>query len=100
MEKEPITTEDMRILELNAEYLGITHSMLMQNAGREVARVITNTSKVAGKHIAIICGLGGNGGDGFVAARYLDEEGADVDVYLLGDDETIRNKDSTFLEHH
>ncbi len=94
MEKEPITTEDMRILELNAEYLGVTHSMLMQNAGREVARVITNTSKVAGKHIAIICGLGGNGGDGFVAARYLDEEGADVDVYLLGDEELIRNKDA------
>ncbi|MGD9395086.1 MAG: NAD(P)H-hydrate dehydratase [Candidatus Thorarchaeota archaeon] len=94
MEKEPITTEDMRILELNAEYLGVTHSMLMQNAGREVARVITKTSKVAGKHIAIICGLGGNGGDGFVAARYLDEEGAEVDVYLLGDEALIRNKDA------
>jgi NAD(P)H-hydrate epimerase len=94
MEKEPITTEDMRILELNAEYLGVTHSMLMQNAGREVARVIINTSKVTGRHIAIMCGLGGNGGDGFVAARYLDEEGADVDVYLLGDEALIRNKDA------
>ena len=94
MEKEPITTEEMRILELNAEYLGVTHSMLMQNAGREVARVITKTSKVQGKHIAILCGLGGNGGDGFVAARYLDEDGADVDVYLLGDEASIRNKDA------
>lgn len=94
MVKDPITTEDMRILELNAEYLGVTHSMLMQNAGREVARVIEKTSKVEGKHIAILCGLGGNGGDGIVAARYLDEAGAFVDVYLLGDERTIRNKDT------
>ncbi|MFX1559755.1 MAG: NAD(P)H-hydrate dehydratase [Promethearchaeota archaeon] len=94
MEKEPITTEEMRILELNADYLGVTHSMLMQNAGREVARVINKTSRVEGKHIAILCGLGGNGGDGFVAARYLDEVGADVDVYLLGDEASIRNKDA------
>lgn len=94
MEKDPITTEEMRILELNAEYLGVTHSMLMQNAGREVARVVTKTSKVAGKHIAIVCGLGGNGGDGMVAARYLEEAGAAVDVYLLGDEKVIRNKDT------
>jgi len=94
MEKDPITTEEMRILELNAEYLGVTHSMLMQNAGREVARVVEKTTKVDGKHITIICGLGGNGGDGMVAARYLDEAGADMDVYLLGDESTIRNKDT------
>jgi len=94
METDPISTEEMRILELNAEYLGVTHSMLMQNAGREVARVISNTTKVKGKHIAILCGLGGNGGDGIVAARYLDEDDADVDVYLLGDESGIRNKDT------
>ncbi|MFW9808326.1 MAG: NAD(P)H-hydrate dehydratase [Candidatus Thorarchaeota archaeon] len=94
MEKDPITTEDMRILELNAEYLGVTHSMLMQNAGREVARVITQTSKVKEKLIVILCGLGGNGGDGIVAARYLDEAGAHVEVYLLGHEKNITNKDT------
>jgi hydroxyethylthiazole kinase-like uncharacterized protein yjeF len=94
MEKDPITTEEMRILELNAQFLGVTHSMLMQNAGREVARVVAKTSKVKEKHIAILCGLGGNGGDGIVAARYLDEAGAFVDVYLLGDERTIRNGDT------
>jgi NAD(P)H-hydrate epimerase len=94
MKKTPITTEEMRILELNAEYLGVPHSMLMQNAGREVARIVEKTSKVDGKHIAILCGLGGNGGDGIVAARYLDEAGANVDVYLLGDENAIRNKDT------
>ncbi len=94
MEKEPITTEEMRILELNAEYLGVTHSMLMLNAGREVARVITQTSNVKGKLVVILSGLGGNGGDGFVAARFLDEAGADVEVFLLGHENNIKNKDT------
>jgi hydroxyethylthiazole kinase-like uncharacterized protein yjeF len=94
METEPVSSEEMRILELNAQYLGITHSMLMQNAGREVARIVSKTSKVNGKHVVFVCGLGGNGGDGLVAARYLDEEGAEVDVYLLGDESGIRNKDT------
>ncbi|MGY5855356.1 MAG: NAD(P)H-hydrate epimerase, partial [Candidatus Thorarchaeota archaeon] len=94
MEKDPITPDEMRILELNSEYLGVSINTLMENAGREVARVITKTSKVDGKHVAIICGLGGNGGDGIVAARYLDEAGAYVDVYLLGDEAMIRNKDA------
>ena len=78
METEPVSSEEMRILEMNAQYLGITHSMLMQNAGREVARIVSKTSKVNGKHVVFVCGLGGNGGDGLVAARYLDEEGAEV----------------------
>lgn len=94
MEKDPITTEDMRILELNAEYLGVTHGMLMQNAGREVARVITETSNVKDNLVIILCGLGGNGGDGIVAARYLDEAGANVEVFLLGHEKDIRNKDT------
>ncbi|MFW9786717.1 MAG: NAD(P)H-hydrate dehydratase [Candidatus Thorarchaeota archaeon] len=94
MEKDPITPEEMRILEYNSEYLGVTISMLMENAGREVARIIEKTTKVSGKHIAILCGLGGNGGDGMVTARYLDEAGAFVDVYLLGDELMIRNKDT------
>ncbi|MHA2057743.1 MAG: NAD(P)H-hydrate epimerase [Candidatus Thorarchaeota archaeon] len=94
MKKESITPDEMRILELNSEYLGVTISTLMENAGREVARVIVKTSKVEGKHVAILCGLGGNGGDGIVSARYLDEAGAYVDVYLLGDEAMIRNKDT------
>ncbi|MFW9981092.1 MAG: NAD(P)H-hydrate dehydratase [Candidatus Thorarchaeota archaeon] len=94
MEKDFISTEEMRILELNAEYLGVTHGMLMQNAGSEVARVITQTSQVKDKLIVILCGLGGNGGDGIVAARYLDEAGARVEVFLLGHENNITNKDT------
>jgi len=95
MQKSPLTTEEMRVVELNASMLGITHGMLMQNAGREVARIVANNEKVEGMRVVILCGLGGNGGDGIVAARYLQEEGAEVEVYLLGSENDISNKDTS-----
>ena len=94
MQESPLTTQEMRILELNAQYLGVTHSMLMQNAGREAARVVSENENVQGKRIVILCGLGGNGGDGMVAARYLQEEGAAVEVYLLGSENDITNPET------
>ncbi|MFX1415520.1 MAG: NAD(P)H-hydrate epimerase, partial [Promethearchaeota archaeon] len=94
MQKSPLTTEEMRVVELNANLLGITHSMLMQNAGREIARVVARNERVERKRVVILCGLGGNGGDGFVAARYLQEDGAEVEVYLLGSENDITNRDA------
>jgi hydroxyethylthiazole kinase-like uncharacterized protein yjeF len=95
MEDNPITTDEMQALELNAKYLGVSHSILMQIAGREVARVISENEEIVGKSIVILCGLGGNGGDGIVAARYLDEMGANVEVYLIGHEKIISNPDTT-----
>ncbi len=78
-----ITSRDMRALEVNAEYFGISLLQLMENAGRNVAQeVITRFSN--SKKIAVFCGLGGNGGDGFVAARHLLAAGFDVTVVLAG----------------
>ena len=94
VQDSPLTSQEMRVLELNAEYLGVTHNMLMQNAGREVARVVSEDQNIAGKHIVILCGLGGNGGDGMVAARYLQEEGARIEVYLLGSENDISNSET------
>ncbi|MHA1614023.1 MAG: NAD(P)H-hydrate dehydratase, partial [Candidatus Thorarchaeota archaeon] len=94
MDSRPITTDEMRSLELNAKYLGISHSLLMQIAGREVARVIIDNEDVVGKSITVLSGLGGNGGDGIVAARYLDEAGANVEVFLLGHEKTISSEDT------
>ncbi len=61
----------------------------MENAGREVARTIASHLDISKKKIAIFCGIGGNGGDGFVAARHLSEAGASVEVFLVGNPHRI-----------
>jgi hydroxyethylthiazole kinase-like uncharacterized protein yjeF len=78
-----ITSREMRALELNAQYFGISLIQLMENAGRSVAQeTITRFEK--NKKAVVFCGLGGNGGDGFVAARHLLAEDFDVTVVLVG----------------
>ena len=73
----------MRALELNAEYFGVSRLQLMENAGYNVALEIASRFKPE-KSIAIFCGLGGNGGDGFVVARHLSSMGFKVAVILAG----------------
>jgi len=94
MRQNPISTEDMRILELNADYLGVTLGMLMQSAGREVAAVVEAKEHVKSKRVVLVCGTGGNGGDGMVAARYLYGNGANVEVFLVGTEESISSPDT------
>ncbi len=81
----------MRALEFNAEYFGVSRLQLMENAGHNVALEIASRFK-PGKSIAIFCGLGGNGGDGFVAARHLSSIGFKVTVILAGKAKEISHK--------
>ncbi len=81
--KHSITSEEMRALELNAEYFGVSRLQLMENAGHHVALEISSRFK-PDKSVAVFCGLGGNGGDGFVAARHLLSLGFKVAVVLAG----------------
>lgn len=67
-----------KALDMNSVYLGIDRIMLMENAGREIAYRASNS-----RNIAVFCGLGNNGGDGFVAARHLAAAGKKVTVYTL-----------------
>lgn len=53
---------------------------LMLTAGNAVGEIINKNYDCRNKKIAVICGNGNNGGDGFVAARYLYEHGAVVTV--------------------
>lgn len=81
MATKAIKAEEMRILDLNSAYLGVPPVRLMENAG---AAVVDNIEKLFKKasNIAVICGRGNNGGDGFVAARLLQAKGATVSIYL------------------
>jgi len=94
MQEEALTTKEMRVLELNCEYLGVDLGTLMQNAGREVAREIDKRIDVQGRKILILSGRGGNGGDGMVAAVHLHEAGASVEICLLGSEDRISSKDT------
>lgn len=79
-----ITTKEMRALELNAEYFGVSRLQLMENGGRSVAAEIASRFKPDKTRVALFCGTGGNGGDGFVAARHLLSYGFKVEVILAG----------------
>jgi NAD(P)H-hydrate epimerase len=57
----------------------------MENAGRQaVAAMEAMYSDLADRQIAVLCGRGNNGGDGFVIARTLVQRGVDVSVFLMG----------------
>lgn len=81
-----ITAKQMKILERNAQKKGIFAKDLMENAGREVFRVVKEKHDLDGKHVMVFAGSGNNGGDGFVAARYFSDE-CPVVILLFGDPE-------------
>ncbi|MHC1605488.1 MAG: NAD(P)H-hydrate epimerase, partial [Candidatus Methanofastidiosia archaeon] len=82
---------DYRIVDTNARYFGLPSRILMENAGKGIADFIkSNFDK---KSIAIICGTGNNGGDGFVVARHLEKK-YKIDVIVVGDPEKIKTKEA------
>ncbi|MEM1582114.1 MAG: NAD(P)H-hydrate dehydratase [Candidatus Bathyarchaeia archaeon] len=87
-----ITSREMSALDVNAEYFGISRLQLMENAGRSVAEEVASRFKPQGTKVAVFCGLGGNGGDGFVAARHLVCLGFQVSVILAGKPSEISNE--------
>ncbi len=72
---------EMRVLDRNAQYAGVSIQDLMEAAGKAVAEVARTEFGAAGKQVLVLCGTGNNGGDGLVAARHLAKE-ARVTVLL------------------
>ena len=68
-----------------AEY-GIPSIILMENAARALADVVQRSliPPIQVCHVALVCGTGNNGGDGFAAARHLHQRGTPCVVFLLG----------------
>src|SRR3989338_928267 len=61
----------------------------MENAGKAVYKAIKQKFDLKDKKILVVCYHGNNGGDGFVAARYLCDE-AETDVLFIGDESRMR----------
>ncbi|MDZ4693734.1 MAG: NAD(P)H-hydrate dehydratase [Deltaproteobacteria bacterium] len=83
-----LTAEQLRRTDTWAiETLGLPGMVLMENAGRGVVRMIQRKLKFSGESVrktkvAVVCGAGQNGGDGFVIARHLSLAGAEVRVLM------------------
>jgi ADP-dependent NAD(P)H-hydrate dehydratase / NAD(P)H-hydrate epimerase len=79
-----VSAEEMKWCdETTINGIGIPGLLLMENAGGAVARSIHNLlGQLNDKHVVIFCGKGNNGGDGFVVARHLANEGASVSILL------------------
>ncbi|MGH2747243.1 MAG: NAD(P)H-hydrate dehydratase [Actinomycetota bacterium] len=79
---------------------GTPISTLMDRAGRAVARAaIRLAGGRYGKRVAIVCGKGNNGGDGFAAARVLRREGMGVVCLTLADQSEFRGAAAEHLEN-
>lgn len=86
-----IPFKEVAIADKNSEFRGVPPIQLMENAGKGLAEVIYE--RFPDKKILFICGTGNNGGDAYVAARYLSEKiGAEnVTVFLIKGEEKIRS---------
>src|SRR3984957_20333925 len=80
---ELLTPDEMGAADCLTIAAGTPGHVLMERAGGAVADEAGRLARSAGR-IAVLCGPGNNGGDGFVAARLLRERVYRVSVGLLG----------------
>ena len=82
----PMTREEVRSLDATAiEEYGIPGIVLMENAGRGATEIVlTMLAGIDSPRVAILCGKGNNGGDGFVMARHLHNRGIPIETFYLG----------------
>lgn len=85
-----LTRDLVRKSEENAVNSGdFSFTDLMKTAGLKATEILKNKYDFKGKRVAILCGNGNNGGDGFVIASELSKLGTEVSVFLpLGEPKT------------
>lgn len=88
MAGELLSVAQMYAADRAAMAAGISGPTLMEAAGASVATVIQD--RWPPRPVAILCGPGNNGGDGFVVARHLAQAGWPVRLGLLGDAAALR----------
>jgi NAD(P)H-hydrate epimerase len=88
MAVEILTVSECYAADSFAAAQGIEAASLMENAGRAVADSLV--ARYSPCRTTVLCGPGNNGGDGFVVARLLSEQGWAVKLALLGDVGTLK----------
>jgi hydroxyethylthiazole kinase-like uncharacterized protein yjeF len=85
-----VTAAEMRAIDrASSERYGVPLLTLMENAGTAVADFVLSNYP-GPRRVGVVCGKGNNGGDGFVAARKLQETGREVRLLLLCDPDELR----------
>ncbi len=93
-----VSTEEMRAIDrATSERFGVPSLTLMENAGTAVADYVLSHHAGA-RCVVVFCGKGNNGGDGFVAARRLHQQGKKVHVILLADPADLRGDAAIMFE--
>ncbi|MGD0257490.1 MAG: NAD(P)H-hydrate dehydratase [Thermoplasmata archaeon] len=85
-----VTSVETAVAEANAQALGLSTDVLMENAGRVVAEEVVRALPTPQARLAIVAGPGNNGGDGFCAGHYLLEWGYRPEVWLVTPPAQIR----------
>jgi hydroxyethylthiazole kinase-like uncharacterized protein yjeF len=94
-----VTAAQMRELDRRAiEELGLPSLVLMENAGRTTYEILRRQFPAPAGEVAVLAGRGNNGGDGYVVARYLAQDGLPVVVFLLGLKEQVKGDARVNLE--
>ena len=88
MSAEILTVAEMYAADAYAAAHGVGSLALMEAAGAAVAEAVHR--RWPGAKVAVLCGPGNNGGDGFVAARHLEAQGHEVEIALLGAREALK----------
>ncbi len=95
-----VTAGEMQAMDRQTiESFGIPGIELMENAGQGATRfLLDHFSGIPKTNIGVIAGRGNNGGDGFVIARRLCQEGIKVSVYLLAEHSAVKGDAAANLE--
>src|SRR3982750_4380624 len=92
-----LNAEQMRNIDRRAtERFGVPSIVLMENAALAVVDAIAEHYPKADR-VAIFCGTGSNGGDGFAIARHLENRGVVPIVLITGERDHIRGDARTNL---
>ncbi len=86
-----VTAEEMRELDRRTiDEVGVPSLVLMENAGRTTYQILRQEFPGLSGPVAVVAGRGNNGGDGFVVARYLANDGIPVTVFLLAEKNQVQ----------
>ncbi|MEW6040462.1 MAG: NAD(P)H-hydrate epimerase [Elusimicrobiota bacterium] len=84
LKEKIVSVSRMRDLDKSAQDdYGIPSIVLMENAGKEIAIAVKNLCGIIPCRVAVFCGPGNNGGDGLVAARFLNNGENKANIFLL-----------------